>query len=59
VQRWEIRKEEAIVIPKLKFFLVWLVFAVTIIVMLFQGAKGTESVIGIEKCGAADWIIFG
>jgi len=58
-ERWLIRKEEAIVLPKLKFAMVWLVFGGTIICMLLQGAKGAKSIIGIEKCGTIDWIIFG
>jgi len=58
-QRWILRKKEATIIPPLKFALVWIAFTGTVIVQLFQGAKGFESVIGIEKCEPMDWTVFG
>jgi len=59
VQRWLLRKKEASVIPACKFALVWIAFAGTVLVQLFQGAKGMDSVIGIEKCEPMDWTVFG
>lgn len=59
VQRWILRKKEATVIPPCKFALVWIAFAGTVLVQLFQGAKGMDSVIGIEKCHPMDWTVFG
>ena len=28
-----------------------------ILVNLFRGGKGSESIIGLESCGAGDWVI--
>lgn len=58
VQRWLLRKKEATVIPPQKFALVWIAFTGTVIVQLFQGAKGFDSIIGIEKCEPMDWTVF-
>jgi len=58
VQRWLLRKKEATVIPPLKFALVWIAFTGTVIVQLFQGAKGFDSILGIEKCEPMDWTVF-
>lgn len=59
VQRWLLRKKDATIIPPWKFALVWIAFTGTVLVQLFQGAKGFESVIGIEKCEPMDWTVFG
>merc|ERR1712232_754404 len=59
VQRWLLRKKEAAVIPPCKFALVWIAFAGTVLVQLFQGAKGFDSVLGIKKCEPMDWTVFG
>lgn len=45
-------------IPWGKFSLIWLIFAVTIVTMLLQGAKGADSVAGIKKCSGLDWSVF-
>lgn len=54
-----IKKDESTIFPKQKNFLVWLVFFLTVLCMLLQGAKGASSIAGIKKCGAVDWTIFG
>jgi len=59
VQRWLLRKKEGKVIPPCKFALVWIAFCGTVLVQFLQGAKGMDSVIGVEKCEPMDWTIFG
>jgi len=32
---------------------------VLILITLFRGSDSTESIVGLEKCGAGDWCILG
>lgn len=50
----KIKKREGSHCPCLKLTIIWTIVIVLILVSVLRGSKG-DSVVGIERCSAADW----